>query len=477
MNDEYRTYMDRIHAPAGLHEKLLAGEAPAERGPGLVRLIPAAACCGLVLAGCLWGVRLAAGFQGPGVEPALAGTPAPAETAAPATRRPEAGDLPQLSGTPQSLPLDRGAYTLTVNDPFDGQPHGDFNLPGVEIDLCEGEGAGIAVDWGFPRQTTTTWLTTEDMLQVLGGGETGAVPWTLYWAGFDLSGYALFDEEGAPLTAVISGERDGTTIGLTLTPDSLPPEDVIYGETREQEYDGTGKLVKAYYVDLKNGEYLYRAECMSGDTGVRLDVTTADQDQAATLVLHFLRAAVQEACFDIQGLTMQEEHFAHRGYDLTLEEAYQTELGDYLPRYLPDGFTCDDSAWCAERRGWDNSFYTFLSANWSWGYDYVNIGVTHYAERQKVAADGPLAIAYLDPDGITAGALEAIGTYVDNDRGDKPGWRFQFYTAYEVPGGSVEVNYSIKGLSPQEAERVVNSCAYSMCTGVPTAPTPSAGVE
>lgn len=469
MNDEYRTYMDRIHAPAGLHEKLLAGEAPAGRGPGLVRLIPAAACCGLVLAGCLWGVRLAAGFQGPGVEPALAGTPAPAET-------PLSG-ASQASGTPAPVSLNHGPFTLLAEDPFDGQPHGDFALPGVEFTQCST--GGIAVDYalGSGNQTTVR-LTAAEMSRALGGGESGEVPWSLSWTGFSLTGFAEFGGDEDLLRAVISGQREETTVGLTLTPGQLPPEDVIYGQVEEQAYPLNGAPVKAYFIDMENGEYLYRAECMSGDTGVRLDVTGPDQEEAAHLVLCFLRAAAGWGSFTTEGLVLTPESAVSRVDRVTgLEEAYADELGRYVPRYVPEGFVYGSGG---IHTSWNESGYQtikILAANWNHGYSYVDLMV-----HQSTGRRSDFVLAPEEPEiaagGVTAGVLEDIGTYVDGDKGDVPGWRFRFAVDYGWEDGSFTiVTYSIKGLSPQEAERMVNSCAYSMCTGLPPAPAPSAGAE
>ena len=67
--------------------------------------------------------------------------------------------------------------------------------------------------------------------------------------------------------------------------------------------------------------------------------------------------------------------------------------------------------------------------------------------------------------------------YVDSDAGDAPGWRGSFVVDYPAGDGGNPVHavYSLKGLTPQQAAQVVNSCAASMCAGVPLAPTP--GVE
>lgn len=475
MNNHYRTYMDRIHTPAELHDALTAGKPPSRQPSRVLRFVPAAACCALVLAGCLWGVRLASGFPGPGVEPVAAGTPAPAEntvSGSPGGTQTESS----VPGTPAPVSRDLGAFTLLVEDPFDGQPHGDFVLPGVEFNQCSTGGMVLDYALGNGNQTTVR-LTAADMSRALGGGESGDVPWSLSWAGFSLMGFAEFDEDENLLRAVISGQREKTTIGLTLTPGRLPPVDVLYPEAVEQDYPLNGAPVKAYFVDLDNGEYLYQAEAMSGDTGVRLDVTGPDQEEAAHLVLCFLRAAAGQGDFTAKGLALTPDSAVSR-VDLVagLEEAYADELGRYVPRYVPEGFVYGSGG---IHTAWNESGYQTiktLAASWNHGYSYVDLVVHQSTERRSnfvLAPEEPGIAA----GGITAGVLEDIGTYVDGDKGDVPGWRFRFAVDYGWEDGSFTiVTYSIKGLSPQEAALVVNSCPYGMCR-LPPAPTPSAAAE
>ena len=45
MNNHYRTYMDRIHTPAELHDALTAGKPPSRQPSRVLRFVPAAACC------------------------------------------------------------------------------------------------------------------------------------------------------------------------------------------------------------------------------------------------------------------------------------------------------------------------------------------------------------------------------------------------------------------------------------------------
>ena len=48
MNNHYRTYMDRIHTPAELHDALTAGKPPSRQPSRVLRFVPAAACCALL---------------------------------------------------------------------------------------------------------------------------------------------------------------------------------------------------------------------------------------------------------------------------------------------------------------------------------------------------------------------------------------------------------------------------------------------
>ena len=470
MNDHYRT-------PAALHERLLTGESRRpNRGPAL-RLAGAAACCGLILAGCLWGIRLVSGFPGPGVEPVAAGTPAQTEPAGQFASPPLDTQPPAPTEAPASgkfWPEELRDYVLRIEDPFDGQPHGDFVLPGVEFTQCAS--GGIMVDYALGEESRTeTQLTPEEMLHLLGG--TDQAPWSLYWAGFELTGRAVFGEEAELLEAVVSGERGDTTIGLTLTPGQLPPEDVIYGEVEEQVYALNAAAVKAYYIDLENGEYLYRAECMSGETGVRLDVTASDREEAAHLILCFLRAAAGWEMFTTEGVTLQEEHIRSLYRKVTLEEAYGDALGAYLPRYVPEEFGIDFASRSETRKG--SPAVAAVSAAWSGGYSYISVTVQQFAGRDVRSAVSDLQCLNADeisPEALTA---EGIGRYVDTDRGDQPGWRFSFLVEYPGEDGEAPVyaQYSIKGLDPRQAAAVVTSCARSMCTGLPLPPTPSPAAE
>ncbi len=467
----YRSYMDRLKVSPELHRRLLAGTRPERRG-GWTRAA-AAACCALVLAGSFWGFRLARGYAGGGVRPAqTAGT---AETPEPLPAPPQK-ELRITGDWPDTLE----PYILRVEDPFEGQAHGDFDLPGFEIPQLSLEGAVVG-DYGYSPNFTQTCLTPQELVHALGGAEE--VPWILYWAGFELLGTASFDTDDGELLREVSvyGERENaageqTQLRLTLTPGELPPAEVVCQGEEERVHPVTGVPVKAYFLQLENGSYCYRAECMSGDTGARLEVTGPDQEEAAHLILCFLRKATQfnSSPLTTEGLSIQREHVRVENRRLSLEEAYGGELGDYLPRYVPldQGGAAGSAHWAETYKG--EPLRRTLYAGWNEGYSYLSVSVEQYTGEEDAAYH---RIECLSAEKVTAQALEEILKYVDSDAGDAPGWRGSFVVDYPAGDGGNPVHavYSLKGLTPQQAAQVVNSCAASMCAGVPLAPTP--GVE
>ena len=56
-------------------------------------------------------------------------------------------------------------------------------------------------------------------------------------------------------------------------------------------------------------------------------------------------------------------------------------------------------------------------------------------------------------DQVTAEALEELGSYVDDDAGDAPGWRWLSLTVAFTD--QVRVNYSLKGVTPEQAAALI----------------------
>lgn len=457
--NRYRAYLDRIQAPAALHERLITGEPrPQRRPPAILRYGTIAACCAV---GLLAGWALIRGLPGPGVQPVAAATPAvtaPPEATAPATPVPTAAaDVPIATAADDP-------YLFLVEDPFEGQPHGNFNLPGVEIPELDPTAKAYGVDGAYSPSggETITRLTPEEMIRAVGGEEE--IPWTLGWAGFTLSGYGRFDETGTLWEATIHGINDAHMyFNLQLAPGEIPLADIVYPDAQPQDYAGTGVPVTVYCVQ-ESEFYRYYAEFMCGDTGVRFLVSgSQDRERSAQMVRDLLATAIglKTHPFTTEHLAVREEAVYFRGRTLTLEEAYAQALGQYFPQYLPGGFTATTGHWSESPM---NAF-TRLSATWdNGGYESITLWVVQAEEGMDT--DAPI----LPAGEITPAALEEVGEYVDTDRGDVPGWRYHFTVEYP---GSVWATYRIKGLSPQEAATTVNSCAYRMCS-LPPAPTPAA---
>lgn len=212
--NRYRAYFDRAGLSPGQHRRMLEAldvRRRTQRRPKGLRYAALAACCALALFG---GLGIRSQFSSPGA--ALAGTPGVALP-------PES--LPPVSTpapTPEPTADWDSTYSLVVEDPFDGQLHNDSNLPGLEITPLPTGGEMCIDGAAFPPERTMTGLRAEDMIRALGGEDE--VPWVLYWAGFRLTGIAYFDGEEQLTRAIIQGEKDETTIALTLSPGVIPPD-------------------------------------------------------------------------------------------------------------------------------------------------------------------------------------------------------------------------------------------------------------
>ena len=422
--NRYRTYMDRIHAPARLRTRVLedvsAGGRPRRPPRRALTGVLAAACFALAFFGA-WQYWRAAETS-PSPTAGVAATPAPVNTA------------PALDGAD---------YTLVVADPFEGQPHTSPSISVVEFADCTDLNAlssSIALPQGHFRED----MTAEEIIQALGGGDT--VPWDLYWAGFGLTGQVIYDGQGQVWQAMIWGKRaaDGAAFTLDLAPDQIPVRDVVYDV---EPVDVEGLEVTAWYDHCDQdgdgtAEYICTVEFMHG-AGVRFQVTAPDQESAAflcdCLVSH---AARTDGLFTV-GHLVPDAIPQWRGEALTLEQARREELGGWLPLdgTIPAGFGFDN-AWVELGQGRD-----WLHAYWCKGYDYIDVTVYRRTEG------GYFPEADLSVDAVTAQALEALGSYVDDDAGDTPGWRWLSLTVAFTD--DVRVNYSLKGVTPEQAAELI----------------------
>lgn len=431
--NRYRDYMNRIAAPAELADKVLAGERPRRTRPALA--VGALAACCLVAAVGGWQLWQGRSLAEPNPTAGVAATPAVTQTI------PERG------------------YTLVVEDAFGGQPHSFPNVPGYDYHYpdCTGSEA-LAGDYAYPEGWFMELLSAQEIINVLGG--TDAVPWTLDWTGFGLSGTVIYDGEGQPWRIEIIGQRGEDTLHLELWPGREPFIDLIYDGTAVTEVDGVEVTTYSLYYDRDGDdtkEYTYHADYFDGAIGVNFTCTSKDEGIAAWLT----NLVVGHKGFTAEGLTTPAggQHMdlgtarLYGSGELTLGEAYQQELAAYLPdrSALPDGFTFESAHWHFDE------VEDSLSILWCRGYDTVSVKAALLLDSNT----GEQLDTDVLPDEITPQAMEQrFGRYVDDDLGDTPGWRYESFTVHYFRNGepTVAVTYSIKGLTPEEAAALVNSC-------------------
>lgn len=432
--NRYRDYMNRIAAPAELADKVLAGERPRRVRPALA--VGALAACCLVAAVGGWQLWQGRSLAEPNPTAGVAATPAVTQTI------PERG------------------YALVVEDAFGGQPHSFPNVPGYDYHYpdCTGSEA-LAGDYAYPEGWFMELLSAQEIISVLGG--TDAVPWTLDWTGFGLSGTVIYDGEGNPWRIEIIGQRGEDTLHLELWPGREPFRDLVYDDASVETVDGMKVTTYSLYYDRDGDdtkEYTYHADYFDGAIGVNFTCTSKDEGIAAWLT----NLVVGHKGFTAEGLDAPKggNHTVGLGTarlygsgELTLGEAYQQELAAYLPdrSALPDGFTFESAHWHFDE------VEDSLSILWCRGYDTVSVKAALLLDSNT----GEQLDTDVLPDEITPQAMEQrFGRYVDDDLGDTPGWRYESFTVHYFRNGepTVAVTYSIKGLTPEEAAALVNSC-------------------
>lgn len=425
--------MDRISAPESLADRVLEGKRPRRARPALAAGV-LAACC-LVAAAGGWQLWQGRSLAGPDPTAGVAATPAVTQTI------PERG------------------YALVVEDAFGGQPHSFPNVPGYDYHYpdCTGSDA-MAGNYAYPEGWFIELLSAQEIINVLGG--TDAVPWTLDWTGFGLSGTVIYDGEGNPWRIDIVGQRGEDTLRLELWPGREPIIDLIYADAAVQDVDGVEVTTYSLYYDQDGDdtkEYTYHADYFDGTIGVNFTCTSKDQSAAARLA----SLVVGHKGFTADGLTTPAggQHMdlgtarLYGSGELTLAQAYQQELAPYLPdqEALPEGFAFESAQWHFDE------VEDSLSILWCRGYDTVSVKAALLLDSNT----GEQLDTDVLPDEITPQAMEQrFGRYVDDDLGDTPGWRYESFTVHYFRNGepTVAVTYSIKGLTPEEAAALVNSC-------------------
>lgn len=430
--NRYRNYMDRISAPATLHEKLLAGEPPRRRK---ARYAPAlglaAACCLLAVVG-LW-------------QP-WSDTPAASPTAGVAA----------TPGTVESTPPEQATeHTLTVGgDPFQGQPHTFYDVPVLSFPDCN-DSETMMVDYGPQEGWFSEPMTAQDILDIFGGGEE--IPWSLCWYHFGLDGTVIYNADGTVYNASIQGVRDTESFTLTLWPGQYPLLSTVYTDAAKETVDGVEVTSSMVYADNNNDrryEMTCRATFQAGDLGVDFVYTGEDGDAATMLPCILLWYATRAD----GGLTTA--HLNPNSIpdgdseELTQEEAYQEDMAVFFPDpdALPLGFQFG-GAHRKQDQNWHSLSIVFTH---SYGYLYVQV--------MRFPAYASLPAPDFQPGEVTFSALEAWGSYGDDALWDTSTWQYDTFTIHypQADGSTMVVTWDVKGVSPSDLAALINGTAVSL---------------
>lgn len=435
--NRYRNYMDRITAPASLHEKLLAGETPRRRRN---RYAPAfalaAACCLLAVVG-LW-------------QP-WSGTPAQEAS-------PTAG-VAATPGTAESPPPEQAAeHTLTVGgDPFQGQPHTFFGIPTLSFPDCN-DSETLMIDWGLPDGWFSEPMTAEDILGIFGGGDD--IPWSLYWYDFGLDGTVIYNADGSVINASIRGVRDTESFTLTLWPGQYPLLSPAYTDAAVQEVDGVEVTSSMVYAD-ENGDRRYEITCRAtfqvGDLGMDFVYTGEDGDRATMLPCVFLWNALQTDGTITTAHLVPDSIPEQRDEELTLEEAYEEDMAVFFPdpEELPLGFQFGNAHRKLDQN-WDSLSILFTH---NYGYLYVQV--------MRFPAYASLAAPDFQPGKVTAADLESWGSYGDDALWDTTTWEYDTFTIHypQTDGSTMVVTWAAKGISPADLAALVSGTTVALPEG------------
>ena len=493
----YRAYMDRAALSGEAHERLMdrlqEAEDPTPRRMKrqLSRWAAAAACCALV---CLTLFGVWRGVNGAGTAaPQLSNDAPPGvkDTYGPGEVTPDGQVMPVETTDPAQA--DGDPYVLRPEGPFqEGEVHSNFALISVEYDSLPEIAASIAMPKGWFEEP----LTREQMAAMLAGADGSAVPWTLSWDGYDVTGRAVYDGMGNLWRVELSGvsREDGrNSFSLTAKPGGVPEDCAVDVNQKSTEINGIqvfGSNSGRYGWDDSGAlGYVYKIVLLAGNVGVRFQASNMDEEQAAMLAdaaANTFARADGALCLDGL-LTWGGDIPEWRSESLTLDEAWaEPELGLHVPSDIPDGFTFGG----ASRELGQNRDY--LSLWWEGYYTHISITIQRPFEEAAVmdtddkkyydqrlytipycdsVPDEVMFGGFQDPvfryEDLTLDVIEARLTYADSDAGDISGYRGNFTVLY--PDGLV-ARYSVKGVTPAEMAQMLG-LGPEMCEGLPV-PTP-----
>ncbi len=377
----YCRYMDRQTLSQTAHDKLLALEAPAKHKTPWMAYGSLAAALLLAVGLGFYGLRGGGIVPGPGPQP------------------------PTLSlVTPSQSPTqeDQSGTSFTAQGPTDAAK---LMFPAIHsVDYADlSEVPELSASLARTPGSFDVELDKEDILKLFWGPEgkpavenpkvdTGDFPlFLMNWQGYDISGIALYDENGDLWQVNVYGEKEGDSFTLMAAPGRIPPtccvesgavvttviDTEVSGWYRSYDRDGDGVAEHVCTSEFLTNGVGYRYENINSG-GMRAGVDQANDLGGAMLfnamvVNHFCRD--NTLYLDDIARTDQVPDWREEKFD-TLEQAREeTAFAPYLPKNDPITFGIPShyefEAWLS----YHQDRYDRLSVRWSRGYDDILVTV------------------------------------------------------------------------------------------------------
>lgn len=408
----YRSYMDRQVISAGTHEKIMNLDVQRKAPHRPWAKYAALAACAVLIAGIgAWKLspRLVPGPETDPLAAVVTSTPAPGQTAA--------VEPLQASEAQPVEPLDG----FVVNSPSEGDKLAFPMAPEIEYQDATGL-PEVAASRAYAPGTFTVDLTMEDIQGIFWGPEgkpeaehpkteQGDLPWTLFWDGYTIHGYAWYDGQGQFTEMTLWGEKERASFTLELRLGALPfsyAVDMSRGD-KTSEFNGVEVTGWSRVYDRDGDgltDYICGSEFMTGSNiGVRFENRNSSMqaEYGGSSDMELGGSCTFNALFVRQALTggLHLDHLmtadripAWRDVKFdTLEQARQElDFAPYLPAAEPEGYSAytgnkDFFARLSYQEGHQN----MLFVRWSRGYDNVEVEV-NFPEGTSTAYYKPVDI-------------------------------------------------------------------------------------
>lgn len=315
---KYKEYMDGVEVSDTLHRRLLELDPPKKRPTAWRRYAAVAAALVLVAGVGAWGLTRGMGPTADQRDPEAADAPVPDIAILPPDETPDAGAM--------TNPL--GGYEV-----LDGEMAAYYFLPYISYGMSDGSASQMALDWDVPYGSTQRDLTHADISALFGGAENLSVH--LGWGGYELSGWAVWNEDGSLWGMWIdgyAGALDHFELAL-CTGNHIPPTCIWYGDGEVNHLWGVA--VTGWGHDGQNG-CSRRVEFLDGVCGYRFDLTATDTEQAEQLVSRLARWVIMEQGLDTDAVPQDGAVLSHPWEDPSYVDPGYNDGGVDEPCHDPD---------------------------------------------------------------------------------------------------------------------------------------------